>query len=221
MNDKTDQELAKIIWEYHHLNQTIKPSDLILVLCSHDLRVADFAADLFNNNYAPYIIFSGGVAHQNDLLSTNWNGLSEAEKFAQIAIDKGVPKEKIFIEDKATNTGENIKLAYQIIQDRNLKADKIILIQKPYMERRTYATFMKQWPGKNTQIFIATPKISFEEYPNEEINFETMVNIMLGDLQRIKYYPEKGFQIYQEIPENVWVAFEELVKRGYDKHLMK
>jgi hypothetical protein len=89
------------------------------------------------------------------------------------------------------------------------------------MERRTYATFMKQWPDKETQFTIATPVISFEEYPNEEISFETMLNIMLGDLQRIKEYPAKGFQIHQDIPDSVWKAFEELVNRGYDKHLIQ
>jgi len=40
-------------------------------------------------------------------------------------------------------------------------------------------------------------------------------------LQRIKAYPAKGFQIYQEIPADVWDAYEQLVSAGYDKHLMK
>jgi hypothetical protein len=44
---------------------------------------------------------------------------------------------------------------------------------------------------------------------------------MVGDLQRIKMYPAKGFQVYQEIPGDVWEAFEQLVALGFDKHLMK
>jgi hypothetical protein len=44
---------------------------------------------------------------------------------------------------------------------------------------------------------------------------------MLGDLQRIKLYPEKGFQIYQEIPEDIWESYEKLTKSGYDTHLIK
>ena len=50
---------------------------------------------------------------------------------------------------------------------------------------------------------------------------ERVINIMAGDLQRIKLYPEKGFQVYQEIPAEVWDAFEKLVAFGFDKHLMK
>jgi hypothetical protein len=43
---------------------------------------------------------------------------------------------------------------------------------------------------------------------------------MVGDLQRIKVYPEKGFQISQDIPDDVWKAYEELVRLGYTKHLV-
>jgi hypothetical protein len=50
---------------------------------------------------------------------------------------------------------------------------------------------------------------------------EKVINIMVGDLQRIKIYPEKGFQIYQEIPAEVWKAYERLVALGFDKHLIK
>jgi hypothetical protein len=44
---------------------------------------------------------------------------------------------------------------------------------------------------------------------------------MVGDLQRIKIYPARGFQIEQEIPEPVWQAFEVLVRAGYDKYLIQ
>ena len=44
---------------------------------------------------------------------------------------------------------------------------------------------------------------------------------MVGDLQRIRDYPARGFQIAQEIPADVWEAFEELVRLGYDTHLAR
>ena len=33
-------------------------------------------------------------------------------------------------------------------------------------------------------------------------------------------YPAKGFQIHQDIPDDVWRAYEELVEAGYDKYLV-
>ncbi len=44
---------------------------------------------------------------------------------------------------------------------------------------------------------------------------------MVGDLQRIKLYPAKGFQVYQEIPPEIWNAYERLIQLGFDKHLVK
>lgn len=80
---------------------------------------------------------------------------------------------------------------------------------------------MKQWPGEAPKIICAAIDVSFEEYCLEkDYSFEHVVNIMIGDLQRILEYPKRGFQIEQEIPANVWSAYEELVRRGYNKHLL-
>ena len=48
-----------------------------------------------------------------------------------------------------------------------------------------------------------------------------MIDIMVGDLQRIHLYPARGFQIPQEIPPEVWSAYEGLVKAGYDRRLVE
>jgi hypothetical protein len=48
-----------------------------------------------------------------------------------------------------------------------------------------------------------------------------VISIMVGDLQRIREYPARGFQIPQDIPADVWDAYQQLVRAGYDRHLMK
>jgi uncharacterized SAM-binding protein YcdF (DUF218 family) len=211
-------KLAKKIWDYHHVNHKLEKADCILVLGSHDLRVAEYGAKLFLGGYAPLIIFSGGMAHQGDLLETEWKK-SEAELFAERAIKLGVPKDKIIIENKSTNTGENVQFTEKILKEKGLDFESFIVVQKPYMERRAYSTIKVYWPNK--KIIVTSPQIDFEDYPNEEISKDAVINIMVGDLQRIKIYPEKGFQISQEIPEDVREAYQELVKLGYTKHLLK
>jgi len=207
-------ELAKKVWDYHHLNHTVEKADCILVLGSHDLRVAERGAELFLQGLAPILIFSGGLGN---LTKGVWDE-AEADKFAAIAIKMGVPLEKIIIENKSTNTGENILFTKKLLSEKGLNFQSFIVVQKPYMERRTYATFMKQWPEKN--IIVTSPQITFDDYPTAEIPLENVINIMIGDLQRIKLYPEKGFQIYQEIPEEVWTAYEKLIKLGFNKYLI-
>jgi uncharacterized SAM-binding protein YcdF (DUF218 family) len=200
------------------MNHQLEKADAILVLCSHDKRVAERGAELFLDGWAPLLIFSGGLG---SITSEMWTE-AEADQFAKLAIDMGVAREKILIENKSTNTGENVLFTKLLLAEKQLEPETFILVQKPYMERRAYATFRKLWPEK--QALVTSPQVSFEEYlskySNEGLSSDDVISIMVGDLQRIKLYPEKGFQIYQEIPGEVWTAYEELVRAGYNKYLV-
>jgi uncharacterized SAM-binding protein YcdF (DUF218 family) len=207
--------LAKTLWDYHHMQHKPEKADCILVLGSHDLRVADRGAELYLEGWAPMLVFSGGLGNFTREMWTE----TEADQFAKIALKKGVPEDAIYIENQSTNTGENILFTQQLLKEKNLEPDSFIVVQKPYMERRSYATFKKHWPDK--KLIVTSPQIPFELYPTDEIPLERVIDIMVGDLQRIKIYPEMGFQIQQEIPENVWQAYERLIELGYNQHLMK
>lgn len=207
--------LARKLWDYHHMNHELVKSDVILALGSHDLRVATRTAQLYLDGWAPLLICSGGLGN---LTSGIWTE-TEADQFAAIARNMGVPASAILVENKSTNTGENILFTERLLRERGIDPQSYIVVQKPYMERRSYATFKKHWPDKS--VVITSPQIPFDEYHNEEIPLDRVIEIMAGDLQRIKEYPAKGFQIYQEIPGYVWSAFEQLVASGFDGHLMK
>lgn len=207
-------EWANKLWDYHHMNHTLEKADCILVLGSHDLRVADRGADLFLEGWAPFIVFSGGLGN----LTRNMWTRTEADQFAEIARSKGVQQEAILIENRSTNTGENILLTQELLQEHQLDPASFILVQKPYMERRSYATFKKHWPTK--KLAVTSPQLSFFDYPTDEIPLERVINIMVGDLQRIRIYPDKGFQVFQEIPDDVWDAYSHLVESGFTSHLV-
>lgn len=214
MIPETTLALAQQLWDYHHVNQRLQKSDCILVLGSHDLRVAERGAELYLQSWAPLLVFSGGLGR---LTQEMWSE-PEADKFAKIALEMGVPEEAILIENKSTNTGENILFTQQLLQKENLAPERFIVVQKPYMERRSFATFKKHWPEK--ELIVTSPQLSMQAYPTAEITLEEVIHIMVGDLQRIKVYPEKGFQIEQEIPKEVWEAFEKLVSLGFNSHLI-
>lgn len=215
-NDIVDAD-AKTVWDYLQLHQTIKQSDAIFVLCSMDTRVAEYAAKLFNQGLAEYLIISGGAGK----LTKGIFNRPEAQVFRDIALAVGVPAAKIIIEDKSTNTGENVRFTYNLLQAKGFNPNSMILVQKPYMERRTYATFMKQWPGKSVDICITSPQLSYDEYPNDNCPRNLILNVMVGDMQRIKEYAKLGLQINQDIPDNVWQAYERLVEAGFTTHLLR
>lgn len=206
--------LARQLWDYHHMNHELAKSDCILALGSHDLRVADRAAELYLQGWAPLVVMSGGLGN---LTKGMWTE-AEADQFAAIAIEKGVPAAAILVENKSTNTGENILFTQQLLKEKGLDPKNFIVVQKPYMERRAYATFKKHWPDKH--LLVTSPQITFDKYATDDIPVERVINIMIGDLQRIKLYPSKGFQVYQEIPENIWNVYERLLQLGFDKHLI-
>jgi uncharacterized SAM-binding protein YcdF (DUF218 family) len=204
------------IWNYHRLDHQLARSDAILVLCSHDTSVAEYAAGLFLDHWAPLLIFSGGITQR--LFAE-----AEADRFAAIAISIGVPPDRIIVENQSTNTGENVRFTRQLLASRAVDVRTFILVQKPYMERRTFATFRKVWPEPG--ICVTSPRVSLNHYlsryANAALSADDVISIMVGDLQRIRVYAEKGFQIPQPIPDDVWVAFRELVAAGYDRHLVE
>ncbi|MCG7856561.1 YdcF family protein [Flavihumibacter sediminis] len=208
-------ELARKVWNYHQLNHIMVKSDCILALGSHDLRVADRACDLYEEGWAPLIVFSGGLGNLTQGVWTE----PEADKFAAIAMSRGIPASAILIENKSTNTGENIRFSKRLLAENGLDPQSFIVVQKPYMERRSYATFKKHWPNKD--LLVTSPQLSFDQYHNTEIPLEKVIHIMVGDLQRIKYYPDRGFQVPQDIPDEVWDAYQQLVERGFNKHLIR
>lgn len=209
--DEVDK-CAKIIWDYMLMHQELKPMDAIFALGSNDTRVAERAADLYLQGYGEYVICSGGNGKASTLPK------SEAEVFGDIVLTKGVPQGKIILEPNSTNTGENVIFTKKLLAQKGLNLKSFVLVQKPYMERRTFATFRKQWP--EAECVVTSPQISFEQYYNGDEDLKNrFINVMVGDLQRIKEYPAKGFQIPQEIPLDVLAAYEELVALGYTRYV--
>lgn len=206
--DKKVIDEVLIIWDYMQMHHVLKPADIIFVLGSRDDRVAEYAAELYHKKYSPKIIVSGGVSHKNDLLATKWKEKTEAEHFSSIMIKNNVPKEDILLECKATNTGKNIKNSYLLLKNADLVPESIILVQKPYMERRTFATFIKQWPSADRLVTMVTsPRLEFKEYIDDAQTSNEVISIMLGDLQRIIEYPTLGYQIHQDVPQRVQEAY--------------
>lgn len=208
-------ELAQIIWDYHHLHHRLAKVDLILALGSNDTRVALHAADLWLAGFAPKLMMSGGSGKLTEKLFDR----PEALLFAELARERGVPEEALITEPDSTNTGDNIVFSRRRLRELGLQPHSVILVQKPYMERRAYATFRKFWP--EIDPLVSSPPVSFADYPTPHLPRDLVINLMIGDLQRIRHYPARGFQIEQEIPESVWQAAAELIARGYDRHLIR
>lgn len=212
-------ELTQILWDYMCLHQKIEKADCIVGFGCYNEDVARRAAQLWLDGYAPHILFTGALGRNTKFMWTD----SEARRFARVAMAEGVPEDAILIEERATNSGENLIYARKLLQERNLPAKKIIGIQKPYMERRLYAAFPVYWP--EAEVTVTSYPQTMQEYLAGVHRFgrtpEQTIHMIVGDFQRIALYAEKGYQIPQEIPNQVQAAFERLVEMGYTEQIVR
>lgn len=206
---------ARHLWDYMLMKHEMKSVDVIWALGSHDLRVADRVAELYHAGHAPLVVMSGGLGNFTDGVFKK----PEAELFAERAIELGVPADAILIENESTNTGENVQFSKRLLEGNGHEVRTVIAVQKPYMERRTFATVAQQWP--EVEVLVSSPQVAYDEYFTEEISEGMVKQILVGDFQRIVEYPAKGFMIEQPISEQDSSAWQVLVDAGYTDHLIR
>ena len=215
LRQRSNEELARILWDYHRVVGTLVPVDAIVGLGSYDLRVARCCARLLQRGLAPVLVFTG--AHGN-WTRGRW-ARSEAEVFAEEAVTHGASREQILLETKATNIGENLRFAKALLSERGHPVSRVIVVTKPQTLRRVVATAPIFWP--EVSLITSCPDHEFAEQPTAEHSVDDLINEMVGDVQRMIEYPRLGFQAPQGVPVEVIAAYEELKVRGYTRHLLK
>ena len=212
-------ENVKILWDFMHMGHALEKADVIVGFGCYDEDIPRRCAELFHRGFAPYVCFSGGLGRNT---SGIWSK-SEAERFAAIAIAEGVPEDRIILENKSTNSAENLLFTPRVLAEAGVKAEKIIAVHKPYMERRLWAAMQVYWP--DVRAVYTSPQVSVEEHiaHAEKIGMtrKGVIETIVGDVQRMELYAEKGYQVPVEIPAEVRAAFDALVKAGYIGQLAK
>lgn len=212
---ETDRQLAERIWSYMRCEQPLEKADVIIGLGSFYQETVDWCVKLWTDGVAPKILFCGNTGTFSD-----GDPSPEAVRYAEKAISLGVEKSAILLESDSKNTGENIVLGYNKLQQAGVDVRVAVLVTAPCFLRRVYATAMKQWPAEPKPRFICSAEnLTYPEYITRENHQPDIIDIMVGNLGRMRSYAELGYQIDQDIPDDVWSAYEALKKRGYVKYL--
>ncbi|MGW4814303.1 YdcF family protein [Kitasatospora cineracea] len=206
---------AQLLWDYHQLHHTIRPCSVIIGLGSHDLGVATRSAQLYLEKMAPLIVFSGS----NSPTTVNRFPRGEAIHYGEHAVSLGVPHSAILLETRATNTADNFQFSREVLQAAGVPVTSILLVSKPYEQRRSLATAMKMWPEVN--VVCASELVTLSAYVDKIGNVKTVVDMLVGTLQRLIEYPKKGFIIDQEVPAEAVSAFERLRDSGFDSRVIR
>ncbi|MGW8699576.1 YdcF family protein [Streptomyces eurythermus] len=212
----TDEQFhdATLIWNYHQMGHEQRPCSAAIGLGSHDLGVATTAADLYHVGLFPVLVFSGG----NSPTTRARFPRGEAVHYREHALNLGVPDEAILVEPKAANTGQNITFSQELLAEASIAVESLVLISKPYMERRSYATCRKLWP--EVEVVCASEPLELDDYIKSIGDEKLVVDMLVGDLQRVIEYPKLGFAVEQEVPGDVYDAYARLRGAGFDSRLI-
>ena len=209
----------QVIWDFLCLNREPQKADVIVGFGNFNTDIARRAAELYHQGYAPKILFTGGLGRNTKSLFPE----PEAVKFARVAMECGVPEADIILEDKSTNTKENIDFMREIFEKQGIPHDHVLGVHQPFMERRICAALGVYWPELN--FSVTSPQVTIPEYlrraAEQGMTENASVSVIVGDFQRMDLYAKLGYQVPQEIPEEAWAAYHKLVAMGFDKQLAK
>jgi hypothetical protein len=215
---KIAYEPLKTIWDYMCLNQQPEPADCIVGFGNYNEDIPLRAAELYHAGYAPKVLFTGGLGRNTRDL---WQE-SEASRFGKIALNAGVPMEDLILEPEATNTAENITFTRRKLEELGLPHATILGVHKPFMERRIAAAWPVYWP--DSRLIITSPQVELEEYIRNSVaqgmTEKGVIDVIVGDFQRMDVYARRGYQVEQTIPQEVWDAFHTMVELGYTGELV-
>lgn len=205
------------IWNYMHLYQTIEKCDLMIGCGSSNLLIPEKCVQLYNEGYAPKILFCGGKGK----ITANYFTETEAEKYKQVALKLGVPEEDILTENQSSNTRENFLFGIDILKQKQISFQKVLIVHGPFSERRTFS--VAKAILKESKCFITSPELTFEEFLNYlknniEIAFD-LISVIVGDIQRLVIYPQFGWQIENEVPDEIIKAYQYLKSLGFTKYI--
>lgn len=200
---------AQVLWDYQRIGHKPRPCSVGIGLGSHDLGVADVTADLYHRGMFPLIVFTGATSRTTKARMPR----GEAEHYRDRALELGVPASAILVEPNARNTGENIRFSRDLLEKHGADISSVLLVSKPYEERRAYATARKLWP--TVDIVSASSPMTLTEYADALGDAQLVLDMLVGAQQRLLLYPEQGFAIRQAVPGRVVAAYERLRTAGF------
>ncbi|WP_086771191.1 YdcF family protein [Streptomyces bobili] len=204
---------AQKLWDFQRMGHKPRPCSVAVGLGSHDLGVADTTADLYHRGMFPLVVFTGATSRTTQERMPR----GEAEHYRERAVELGVPAGAILVEPHARNTGDNICFSRAILDERRVPVSSVLLVSKPYEERRSYATARKLWP--DVEWVCASTSMTLPEYVDSVGDARLVLDMMVGAQQRLMIYPRQGFMIEQEIPDGIKAAYERLRDQGFTSRL--
>lgn len=203
--------------------------DVLVLLGNSIPYTIKCAAKAYENNLCDRILINGGIGHSTQILRNeirknpqfdfiNVENRAESDIFFDVMTKiYNIESDKIIVENKSTNCGDNAKKAIEIFNELNILYDSLLLIQDPTMQLRTYASFLKYIDAEKVKLINYAPFIptvnndlklsnsNIDGIWDEQRYFE----LLMGEIPRLKddeygYGPNgKNFITHVDIPTDI------------------
>lgn len=165
-------------------------ADIIFIPGNGYSQMAEKAAALYGEKYAPFVLPSGKysitVGKFGGVLSGqeryNGNYRTEWEFLKDVLVKNHVPDEAILKENKATFTWENARLSREVTDKAEIKVKKALLCCKNYHARRALMYYQRAYPEVEFRVCpCCVDGVTKENWMNSEESIQSV----LGEVQRI------------------------------------
>ena len=157
MNQAFLDQITEFVFAEHKLER----ADIIFIPGSGHPQLAEEAARLYHQGWAPWILPSGrysittgkfsGVLDKQECYQGSYE--TEWDFLSQVLQEKGVPGTAILKEDRATYTYENAIYSRQVTDGMGLEIKKAILCSKPYHARRCLLYYQLLYPDTKCMVY--------------------------------------------------------------------
>lgn len=186
MNQAFLDQITEFVFAEHKLEQ----ADIIFIPGSGHPQLAEEAARLYHQGWAPWILPSGrysittgkfsGVLDKQECYQGSYE--TEWDFLSQVLQEKGVPGTAILKEDRATYTYENAIYSRQVTDGMGLEIKKAILCSKPYHARRCLLYYQLLYPDTKFMVYpIKDSKIQRDNW----FLTEEGTRLVFGELERM------------------------------------
>lgn len=203
-----------------------KCADVVIVFGNDLPGTAEAGCEAWKQGLGEWLLFCGGIGHSTEILRSRmereacYNACrkegSEAELFAEIAVHRyKIPRKRILLDTKSTNCGENAKNARTVLEASGIRAERMILMQDPLMQRRSFMGLREAMPDTAKILSFAPflPRLAEDGEVSDGRDRVRFLELLLGEIRRLRddehgYGPRgAGFIGHVDIPERVEEAW--------------
>ncbi len=149
----------------------------------------EYAAKLYNEGYAKWLIPSGGVSVKRD----KWPGVrskvdiydgdyqSDAEFFTDVLVKNGVPATAIIGEDRSGHTRDNAFFTKKVVDEMGIEIKTALIVCKAFHARRCLMLYQMAFPDVKIKV---CPVHCYNITKDNWYKSEQGIDRVLGELAR-------------------------------------